>query len=109
RMRLPSSTTAAAVSSQELSIPKIFTFRHYSTCVILSALFEGKNEIARSHTSFYDYNKTSTEEIRMTTILLIRHGETDWNADKIFRGRADIELNENGIKQAELLAQYLAD
>jgi broad specificity phosphatase PhoE len=45
----------------------------------------------------------------MTTILLIRHGETDWNADKIFRGRADIELNENGIKQAELLAQYLAD
>ena len=45
----------------------------------------------------------------MTAILLIRHGGTDWNADKIFRGRADIELNENGIKQAELLAQYLAD
>ena len=45
----------------------------------------------------------------MTTILLIRHGETDWNAEKIFRGRADIELNESGIKQAELLAQYLAD
>jgi broad specificity phosphatase PhoE len=40
---------------------------------------------------------------------LIRHGETDWNAEKIFRGRADIELNANGIKQAELLAQYLAD
>ena len=44
----------------------------------------------------------------MTTILLIRHGETDWNAEKIFRGRADIELNENGIKQAELLAKHLA-
>jgi len=45
----------------------------------------------------------------MTTIMLIRHGDTDWNVEEIFRGRADIELNEVGIKQAELLAKYLAD
>ena len=43
----------------------------------------------------------------MTTIMLIRHGDTDWNLEEIFRGRADIELNETGIKQAELLAKYL--
>lgn len=43
----------------------------------------------------------------MTTIMLIRHGDTDWNAQEIFRGRADVELNETGIAQAELLAEYL--
>lgn len=43
----------------------------------------------------------------MTEIILARHGETEWNVGEIFRGRADVELNETGIKQAELLAEYL--
>lgn len=43
----------------------------------------------------------------MTEIILARHGETEWNVAEIFRGRIDIELNETGIKQAELLAEYL--
>jgi broad specificity phosphatase PhoE len=41
--------------------------------------------------------------------MLIRHGDTTWNVDEIFRGRANVELNETGIKQAELLAKHLAD
>lgn len=45
----------------------------------------------------------------MTHIYVTRHGETDWNARSIFRGRADIELNATGQKQAELLADYLKD
>ena len=45
----------------------------------------------------------------MTEIILVRHGETDWNVEGIFRGRLDVELNELGIKQAGLLAKYLAD
>lgn len=44
----------------------------------------------------------------MTEIILARHGETLWNAENIFRGRADIGLNETGLKQAELLAEYLS-
>lgn len=43
-----------------------------------------------------------------TTILLVRHGETDWNRAKIFRGVYDIPLNENGRAQAGRLAQALA-
>ncbi len=42
-----------------------------------------------------------------TSILLIRHGETAWNRAKIFRGRHDIPLNENGRAQARLVAAAL--
>jgi probable phosphoglycerate mutase len=45
----------------------------------------------------------------MTDIILVRHGETDWNVSEVFRGRIDIELSETGLKQAELLAQYLGE
>ncbi len=45
----------------------------------------------------------------MTEIILARHGETEWNVEEVFRGRIDIELNGTGIKQAELLAEYLSD
>jgi broad specificity phosphatase PhoE len=45
----------------------------------------------------------------MTTLMLVRHGETLWNKEEIFRGRADIELNVTGLKQAGLLGAYLAD
>ena len=44
----------------------------------------------------------------MAEIILVRHGETDWNVVEVFRGRIDVELNEAGLKQAELLAGYLA-
>lgn len=44
----------------------------------------------------------------MTEIMIVRHGETEWNVAEIFRGRIDIELNETGIKQAGLLAEYLS-
>jgi len=44
----------------------------------------------------------------MTEIILARHGETEWNVQEIFRGRLNVELNETGLEQAELLAEYLS-
>jgi broad specificity phosphatase PhoE len=44
----------------------------------------------------------------MTEIVLVRHGETEWNVSEVFRSRIDVELNETGLKQAGLLAEYLS-
>lgn len=38
----------------------------------------------------------------MPKLYLVRHGETAWNREKVFRGRADIPLSERGLRQAEL-------
>ena len=43
----------------------------------------------------------------MASIYLVRHGQTAWNKEEIFRGRSDIPLNETGLKEAELAGEYL--
>jgi probable phosphoglycerate mutase len=43
-----------------------------------------------------------------TTILLIRHGETAWNAVRRLQGHIDIPLNEEGERQAAALSRALA-
>jgi probable phosphoglycerate mutase len=45
----------------------------------------------------------------VTTILLARHGETDWNSDRRWQGWADQPLNEVGRAQARELGASLAD
>ncbi len=44
----------------------------------------------------------------MLEIILVRHGETEYNASETFRGRADVPLNDTGLRQAQLLGEYLA-
>ncbi len=43
-----------------------------------------------------------------TRIVLIRHGQTVWNREARFRGRADIPLDEVGLAQAAATARYVA-
>jgi broad specificity phosphatase PhoE len=44
----------------------------------------------------------------MATLLLVRHGETDWNATHRWQGFTGPPLNESGRRQAEELADKLA-
>jgi broad specificity phosphatase PhoE len=42
-------------------------------------------------------------------VILVRHGQTDWNEGGIFRGKIDVKLNPNGIRQAEIIGEVLKD
>jgi 2,3-bisphosphoglycerate-dependent phosphoglycerate mutase len=43
-----------------------------------------------------------------TRIVLVRHGETAWNAERRLQGHIDIALNAEGERQAEAMAGALA-
>lgn len=43
----------------------------------------------------------------MTTVLLARHGESDWNVARRWQGHADRPLTEAGRAQADVLAERL--
>jgi phosphoserine phosphatase len=40
-------------------------------------------------------------------LLLVRHGETEWNRQSRFQGQIDVPLNENGQHQAQQAADFL--
>lgn len=44
----------------------------------------------------------------MTTVYMVRHGETDWNRAHRMQGWSDIPLNERGSEQAAFAARALA-
>jgi probable phosphoglycerate mutase len=45
----------------------------------------------------------------MTELIVIRHGETDWNRQHRFQGQIDVPLNDIGLAQAQRLAERLRD
>jgi broad specificity phosphatase PhoE len=47
--------------------------------------------------------------VRVTTLLLARHGETDWNRARRWQGHADRPLTDRGRAQAAALGDRLAD
>jgi phosphoserine phosphatase len=42
-------------------------------------------------------------------LLLVRHGETDWNRQKKFQGQIDVPLNDQGRQQAQQACGFLRD
>jgi probable phosphoglycerate mutase len=50
-----------------------------------------------------------THNAAMTELIVIRHGETDWNRQHRFQGQIDVPLNDVGLAQADRLGVRLAD
>jgi glucosyl-3-phosphoglycerate phosphatase len=44
----------------------------------------------------------------MMRLLLVRHGQSEWNAGRVLQGQADIPLSDLGRAQAETLAPVIA-
>ncbi len=45
----------------------------------------------------------------MTTVLFVRHGESQANRRNLFIGHTDMDLEEKGVKQAEATARFIAE
>ncbi len=43
-----------------------------------------------------------------TELIMIRHGVTAWNKERRFQGQIDIPLDDEGLRQAQLLGQSMA-
>ena len=45
----------------------------------------------------------------MPTLILLRHGESEWNAKNLFTGWVDVDLNEKGMGEARRGGELLAE
>jgi 2,3-bisphosphoglycerate-dependent phosphoglycerate mutase len=43
------------------------------------------------------------------TLILLRHGESEWNARNLFTGWVDVDLNEKGLAEAQRGGELLAE
>ena len=57
-------------------------------------------------TQAFDFGAIVSKKPMGTRFILVRHGETDWNAERRFQGHTDIPLNAHGTQQARLIRKY---
>ena len=62
-----------------------------------------------NQTSHLNISLPSPRQDLYTRLLLVRHGETEWNRVSRFQGIKDIPLNENGKKQGQQAAEFLKE
>ena len=60
---------------------------------------------ARRNKRDYRYNFFTLGDSMVTTLYLIRHGETEGSETKRYKGTLDVPLSEKGIKQVERVSR----
>ncbi len=53
--------------------------------------------------------KKKASDKKVTTLILIRHGESEANRQGIFAGQIDPDLQNKGVKQAQATARFIAE
>lgn len=67
---------------------------------------ESLNQTSHLGMPLPDFRPEQKQGLRL---LLVRHGETEWNRMSRFQGVKDIPLNDNGRQQAQKTADFLKD
>src|SRR5262245_57255720 len=79
-------------------------------CSILASLLIRCRRWKRRLAAFSDAPgllATKGSDLMLTRVTLIRHGETAWNVNGRWQGQAAVPLNDEGRRQAMLLAEHL--
>jgi 2,3-bisphosphoglycerate-dependent phosphoglycerate mutase len=66
-------------------------------------------QAGQQHDGRHRFVIESSDNRSMTELIVVRHGETDWNRQHRFQGQIDVPLNAAGRAQADRLARRLAD
>ena len=54
-----------------------------------------------------EYGRTFTDRAMPYTLVLLRHGESQWNLENRFTGWTDVDLTPNGLAEARRAGQLL--
>ncbi|HEY9642817.1 MAG TPA: histidine phosphatase family protein [Coleofasciculaceae cyanobacterium] len=89
-----------------------YTALHQSNCGISVLNFSGGLDQpvqleSMNLTGHLDQPLPSARKNQGVRMLLVRHGETDWNRQQRFQGQIDVPLNEQGKVQAQQAADFL--
>ena len=52
---------------------------------------------------------TKNPKTKPGKLVLVRHGQSEWNLKNLFTGWTDVDLTENGVAEAKLAGQTLLE
>ncbi|CAN0883721.1 Phosphoglycerate mutase-like protein 4 [Linum grandiflorum] len=107
-LKLPLLLKLSVVGSIKGNIPPVLFVRCRLRSNRLSALFV--ETVEQELETMSDSNSISSSALpTYTEIVVVRHGETEWNAGRKIQGHIDVDLNEAGRQQAASVAERLSN